>query len=592
MRLCDASRTAHVNRSNEDSSLSPAAERFWPAVRRRALSGFLWGSEAVARVSGRRKPYGVLKLEVSGDIPEEESEQRFFGLLRRSTEDYASLVALLRAARDDSALRGVFVRCEHVNASWARLQGLRRGFERLRQAGKRVWVHLNAAGIHEYYLATAADHVSLTPAATLDIAGLSSEAIFLLGALEKAGVQADVVQMGRYKAIGETFTRRDMSAAHREMIESLVDDLYSQVLEGVGAGRSMAPEAVREVFDRGPFLAEEALAARLVDEIGYEDEVEAKLVEACHGASVIERRDYVHRRGRAVQQQVLRARHGSVAVLHVTGTIKGGDSVPGPEGVSATGAAAVAAALKEVRERDDVRALVVRVASPGGSGAASDLIWRELMRMRDKKPVVISCGDVAASGGYYVALAGDSIVAEGGTITGSIGVVAGKASLRGLYERLGVNKEFVRRGKHAGLYSDYAPLDADERARLEAEAQSFYRSFVEKVAAARRLSVGAASDSAEGRVWTGRQAWTRGLIDRLGDFGDALDLAKERLGIPVDEPVSVETFPRPRRLFKLSLDVNVPHAGPLTELITSFARLEFFCRERIWAILPFSLRFR
>jgi protease-4 len=567
-------------------------ERLGAALRRWALLIVLRGGEAIARFTGRRKPYGILKLELSGDLPEEESEQRFFGLLRRPADDYASLVAMLRWARDDPRLRAVLIGCEHVNASWARLQGLRRSIERLRQAGKRVWVHLNAAGIHEYYLATAAERISLTPAATLDIAGLSSEAIFLQGALEKAGVQADVVQMGRYKAVGETFTRRDMSVPHREMIESLVDDLYDQIIDGVAEGRSLAPDSVRDTFDSGPFLASEARDARLIDAVAYEDEVEAKLVEACEGAAVVERRDYAHRRAREIRRQVLQEHRGTVAVLHVGGTIKSGDSIPGPEGVNATGARSVATALKEAREREDVRAVVVRVTSPGGSGAASDLIWHELMRTRQAKPVVISCGDVAASGGYYVALAGESIVAEAGTITGSIGVVAGKASLRGLYERVGITKEFVRRGKNAGLYSDYSPLGVEERARIEAEAQSFYHGFIDKVAAARRLSVEAAAAAAEGRVWTGRQAWTRGLVDRLGDFADALDLIKERLGIPVEAPIAVETFPRPRRLFKVSLDVNIPHAGSLAEAAAILTRLEVLVRERVWAILPFSLRFR
>ena len=347
--------------------------------------------------------------------------------------------------------------------------------ERLRKAGKRVWVHLNGGGIHEYYLASAADHVTLTPAATLEITGLSSEAVFVLGALEKVGVHADVVQMGRYKAAAEMFTRRDMSAAHREMMESLVDDLYGQVVEAVADSRSLSPTDVRETFDRGPFLATEAKDAKLVDDTIYEDEAQEQLVAACGGAAVIERPDYLRRRSVDARVRALRSPHGTVAVVHVCGTIKGGESVSGPDGSSAAGARSVAAAFKEVRERDDVRAVLVRVSSPGGSGSASDLMWREMVRTRATKPVIASFGDVAASGGYYIALGADTIFAEPGTITGSIGVLAGKASLRSLYERVGVTKELVTRGKHATLFSDYAPLGNEERARFEAEAASFYR---------------------------------------------------------------------------------------------------------------------
>lgn len=562
----------------------------WRAVQRRAKLAFFGLSELVLAFAGRRGPYGVLSLDLAGDLAEEGSEQRFLGIVRRSATDYLSLISLLRWARDDSRLSGVLIRCGALHASWARLQGLRRSVERLRAAGKRVWVHLNSPGVREYYLATAAERISLAPAASLDVTGLSSEAIFFLGALKKIGVEADLVQMGRYKAAGEPFTRQDMSAPHREMIESLMDDLYGQLVDGVAAGRGLEPAAVRDLFDRGPFVADEAVAARLVDQLAYEDEVEAQLVDACSGAAVIDRQSYARRRGRAVQQDVLRRGRGIFGVLHVSGTMKMGDSVPGPEGANAVGANAVAEAMKEMRERGDVRAVLVRVASPGGSGLASDLMWREIVRTREKKPVIVSCGDVAASGGYYVAVGGAPVFAEAGTITGAIGVIAGKANLRGLYERVGVTKEFVTRGRRAALHSDYAPFGEEERARIQAEAEHFYGLFVDKVAAARRLSSEAVAAAAQGRVWTGRQAWTRGLVDELGGIEEALDAAKTLVGIPSEEPVAVERFPRPRRLWKVSVDLNLPNQGRWTELLVPPA-LRFLWRERVWAVLPFHLRF-
>jgi len=273
---------------------------------------------------------------------------------------------------------------------------------------------------------------------------------------------------------------------------------------------------VRASFDRGPFLAAEAVEARLVDELAYEDETEAKLVAACDGSDVIERQDYARRRSREMRAQVLRQSHGMIGLLHVGGTIKTGESIPGPEGANASGATTIKSVLKDLRERDDIRAVLVRVTSPGGSGVASDLIWRELVRTREKKPVVVSLGDVAASGGYYVAVGCAPVIAEPATITGSIGVVAGKANLRGLYDRLGITKELIQRGRHAALYSDYVPLGEEERARIQTEAQHFYDDFVDKVVAARKLTPEAVIAVAEGRVWTGRQAWTRGLVDELG----------------------------------------------------------------------------
>jgi protease-4 len=431
----------------------------------------------------------------------------------------------------------------------------------------------------------------LTPAATLDVTGLSSEAVFLLDGLQKLGVQADVVQMGRYKSAGEMFTRRDMSAPHREMLESLVDDLYAQLVDGVAAGRRMEPAAVRDLLGRGPFVPSEAREAGLVDAVAYADEIEQRLVEACGAAPTVDRTAYTARRGREMRLESLRRSRATFALLHIGGTIKPGDSIPGLDGAGATGSATVAAALEQVRKRSDISALIVRVTSPGGSVLGSDLIWREVMRTRQSKPVVVSCGDVAASGGYYVALAGTTVLAEAGTITGSIGVIAGKANLRGLYERLGVNKEMISRGRNAALYSDYAPLDDEGRARIHAQADAFYRDFLAKVAAARGLTDAAAAASAEGRVWTGRQALAHGLVDELGGIEEAFAAAKRAAGIASEEPVIVERFPKPKRMWKVSVDLNLPNQGALAELLPVIPSLRFLLRERVWAVLPFQLRF-
>lgn len=563
----------------------------WRRIRRLVAAAFIRCSEWVLARLGRRKPYGVLTLELSGDLAEQGSEQRILGLLRRQTADYLDVVTLLRWARDDARLTGVLIRCDDLQASWARLQGLRRSIERLRGSGKTVWVHLERAGVREYYVATAADRVSLTPAATLDVTGLSSEAVFLLDALTKLGVHADVVQLGRYKSAGETFTRRDMSAPHREMLESLVDDLYGQVVDGVADRRGLEPAVVRDLLGRGPFIATEARDAELIDAVAYADDIERQLVEACGGATTISRAVYAARRGREMRLEGLRRSRDAFALLYIRGTIKPGDSIPGAEGIGATGATTVASALEQVRKRTDIAALIVRVASPGGSVLGSDLIWREVMRTRESKPVVVSCGDVAASGGYYVALAGTPVLAEAGTITGSIGVIAGKASLRGLYERVGVSKELITRGRNAALYSDYAPLDDEGRARIQVQADAFYRDFLAKVAAARGLSSEATAAVAEGRVWTGRQALAHGLIDEIGGIEEAFAAAKRAAGIPPDQPVSIERFPKPRRLWKVSVDLNLPNQGALAELLPVVPSLRFLLRERVWAVLPFQLRF-
>lgn len=559
----------------------------WRTVRRAAARGLLHAAGWLRR----DKPYGVLSLPLHGELAEDAGEPRLFGLLRRQPADYLSTLTLLRWAREDPALRGVLLRIDDLHVSWARLQGLRRGIERLRAAGKTVWVHLERAGLPEYLLASAAQRVLLAPAATLDVAGLSSEALFLRDVLDRLGIDAEVIQVGRFKSAGETLTRAGMSPAHREMLEALVDDLYEQVVTAVAAGRALAPELVRERLGAGPFVAAEAQAQGLIDGTAYADEAEAQLVAASGDAPLIERTDYVRQRGRVMRLAALRGERRTVALLCVAGTIKPGDSVTRPDGVTAAGARTLAAALKRIRERDDIAALVLRVASPGGSALASDLIWRELERTRAAKPLVVTCGDIAASGGYYVALAGRPLLAEAGSLTGSIGVLAGKATLRRLYDRVGVRKELVTRGRHAALYSDYAPLDADGRARITVQAETFYRDFVAKVAAARGLDGEAAEACAQGRVWTGRQAQARGLVDELGGFEEAFDAAKRAIGVPLDQPVLVERFPRPRRWWELSLGLPIPRRALADELLSAAPALSVLLRERVWALLPFRIRF-
>ncbi len=556
-------------------------------VRRYAALAYLNLSETSLRIFGQRRPYGILKVDITGDLAEEPPEYRLLSILQRGRADYLNLIVLLRWAREDPQVRAVFIRCGDVHAGWAKVQEIRRSLAALRDAGKTVWVHLAHAGVQEYLLASAAHQIIVPPAATLDVTGVSSEVTFVAGTLSKLGIEAELVQMGKYKSAAETFTRSDMSEPHREMVESLVDDLYDQVVEAIAAGRRLTGEQVRTLLDRGPFVAREALHEGLVDALLYEDEAQERLQAQCDHAAVIEPHDYFSRRSRAVRRAVLRQGRAAIGLLHVTGTLKMGESIPGAEGASACGAASVARDLKELRERRDINAVVLRVSSPGGSGLASDLMWHEVMRTRERKPVVVSFGDVAASGGYYIGVAGSPVIAEGGTITGSIGVLAGKALLRGLYDHLGVTKQVISRGRHAALYSDYVPLGDEERERLRTEAAFFYDEFVDRVAKGRQLGRDAVLAAAEGRVWTGRQALGLGLIDQLGGIERALDEAKVLVGLAPSEWVAVERYPKPKRLWKLSFNLNAPHSR-ITQLLPS---LRFLISERVWAVLPFHFRF-
>lgn len=552
-----------------------------------ALRRALLAMAAAAARLRRRGPYPLLELQLAGELGEGVPSSPLRNYLGTPKgEDYFSLLALLRWAAEDPDLHTVLISMDTIGAGWARLQGLRRGLLALRAAGKKVVVHLTHAGVREYFVASAAERVVLTPAGVLDVAGLSAEATFFLGALEKLGVRAEVVQVGSYKSAGEPFTRQEMSPAHREMIESLVDDLYGQIAGAVAESRGMAPSEARALLGRGPFVAREALEAGLLDGVAYLDEVQKELREPHAPAKFADRRAYAIHRGREIRRQALRARQKAIAVVQVSGAIKTGENPPAS--AAAAGSTTLCREIEALEERGDVAAVVLRIDSPGGSGLASDLIWRAVKKLREKKPVVVSMGDVAASGGYYIAAATSPVMAEAGTITGSIGVIAGKATLQGLYAQLGISKDVISRGENAAIHSDYLPLGPSQRGRLEAEAQTFYGDFLAKVAAGRGLELSDVASVAEGRVWTGQQALAHKLIDRLGGLDDAVAEAKALAGIPSALPAPLLRLPRRSRwglaalLRRLPLGARLEAVSPWLSVTTS---------ERVWAVVPFELRF-
>ncbi len=540
-----------------------------------------WGIDLLTRIVGRQPAYNTLRIDLSGTLPDEGTHS-LTALWRSPGIDFFALMTTLRWAREDERIRAVFISLADLEAGWARLQGLRRSLLALRQAGKQVWVYLTEGATREYYLASVADTIVLAPTGHLAVTGLAAETVFFKGALDKLGIEAQVHQAGLYKAAGEPFTRESLSGPHREMLNSLLDDLYSQIVEGIASARNKSKTSVRELIDQGLFLAQEAVTAGLVDHISYEDEVETLLETAIGPVHMIEMRPYRRRHLRTLRRQLLRTAPPKIAVVSVNGTIKRGATLDGPQGSGTAGSTSFVRDLQHIRDDHDVAAVVVRVSSPGGSGVASDLMWHALQKTRDHKPVIISMGDVAASGGYYLALAGDTVFAEEGTITGSIGVIAGKAVLHDLYTRLGVSKEILTRGRRAALFSDYQTFAPPERERLDFEVQAFYQEFVEKVAHCRGLSLHAVEPNAQGRVWSGRQAWTRGLVDAIGGIEDALNEAKRRVGLSAKAPVLLEHFPKPPSLWRLS---------SLIRPIPRGSQADWWLRERIWAIMPIAVRF-
>jgi protease-4 len=432
-----------------------------------------------------------------------------------------------------------------VSTGWARVQELRDALVRFRKSGKPSWAHLEFAGNQEYFLATGCAKVAASPTAMLDVSGLSAEVSFYKGALEKLGVEAQFEGVGKYKNAPNQFTEAGFTAPHREQMEALVGSLFDQYVRAIAEARGLSPQDVRAIVDRGPFHGPEAKEAGLVDELLYRDQVEDRIPAA----------------GRVSPSGYLRAGRGfgfdrrpKVALVHAVGEIVPGESQSSPFGGSLAGSDTIVRGLRQASEDDGVRAIILRVDSPGGSGTASDAIWREVGVARRKKPVVVSMGDYAASGGYYIAMGADAIVAEPGTITGSIGVFSGKFSLRGLYAKLGVSQETVRRGKNATLFSGWEPWTDEERAKVRGLNVAFYETFIAKAAEGRKKTPQEIDAVAQGRVWTGEEALRAGLVDALGGLDAAVAVARVRARIARGQEVQLVVLPQKKGLLETLMD--------------------------------------
>jgi protease-4 len=492
----------------------------------------------------------TLTLKVGGELAEVAPTDVVTYLSGSRTLTVGAVVENLRKAQVDDRVRGVLLRpTGFTTPFWGKIQEIRDAVLEFRKSGKPVYAYLEYAGDREYYLATAADRIFLMPTSALGLTGVASYELFLRGTLDKAGVQPDLHHVGRYKTAVNLFTETGLTADHREMSVSLNTDLFDQIVRGIADGRRMDQEDVRTLVDRGPFLPEEAVEAGLVDEIAYEDQVDARLREAA-GADPrrsIDGEDYA----RTSASSFGLDRGPRIAVIYAAGTIAGGRGGYDPLNGPVLGSDTLTEYIRRVRRDSSVRAIVLRIDSPGGSATASDAIWRELVlakQERSDRPIVASMSDLAASGGYYLAMAADAIVAQPSTLTGSIGIYGGKFVTGGLYSKLGAHLESTSIGRHAEINSPARPYNADELRKVQAQLQHFYDRFIEKVADARGRTPGEIDGVAQGRVWTGRQALEHGLVDSLGGLRQAIGVAKERARIAADAQVEIVVYP-PRRSF-------------------------------------------
>jgi protease-4 len=484
----------------------------------------------------------VLVLRLSGDVPEKPPVElpAFLGGGRPEATIPGVWINLKKAAAD-SRVKALVLEPEGLSAGWAKLEELRSSVDQFRKSGKPVFAYLRSPGGRDYYVALAADRIYLGPDEPLMLKGLRAQLMYFKGSLDKLGVAVEVEHAGKYKDFGDMFTRTDMSPETKEVFTSLVDGLYGNLVTRIAAARKRTPAEVQSLIDQGPYTAPQALKAGLVDELRFEDQMWGELKDRLKSGEPVKLNYEKFVRGAA-------ASPGKTRIALVIGEgdiIRGSVDDNGGDESSLT-SYGFDKLLKEVEQDSTIKGVIVRINSPGGEVTASDDIWRQMNLLSKKKPMVISMSDVAASGGYYMAMTGDPIVAYPETQTGSIGVVFGKPVLRGLFNKLGITVDAIQRGRNADIDSEYTSLTPEQREKLRVGIDESYRDFVTKVAEARRRPYAEIEPVAQGRVWLGSQAKDRGLVDVMGGLDAAVDTLKKKANIGASEQVTVTIYP-PRR---------------------------------------------
>ncbi|MDJ0851460.1 MAG: signal peptide peptidase SppA [Myxococcota bacterium] len=457
------------------------------------------------------------------------------------------VLATLDAASRDTRLAGVLLRFGGPFQGLSRALSLRRAVQRLRECGKPVVAYGETWTSESLVAASGATRLWLPESGTMFLVGLRLEGFYLRRLLEQLEIRPEVVRVGSHKTAAEHLTRSQMSPEEREQLEALADDLFGSLVEALAAGRGLDAGAVRDLIDRGPYSAPAAVEAGLADGCLYPDEVERELV----GLAPETETDPQDGRPRMIEALPYHALEVAdpgwrpllddlprVAYVVGSGTIHRGR---GHRGIASD---TLRETLERVRREDGIRGMVLRIDSPGGDGVASDLLWRAVSLVKQEKPVVVSMGNVVASGGYYMAAAADVLYAETATVTGSIGVVGGKVDLDGLYKRLGVAKDSVERGRRAGLLSEARGFTAEERSAMQGLFDSLYGTFVDRVAEGRGIPSERVAPLAGGRVWSGTRAQQHGLVDAIGGPLDALHEVCRRAGLAEGERYLLEPHPR------------------------------------------------
>ena len=497
----------------------------------------------------------VLILNVSGELPDyvaEDELAKIFGIAQQ--QSFSSLLTQIRKAKVDNRIGGMVLDINFPGIGWGKAHELRDAIADFKTSGKPVYAYMEIGMNREYYIATAADKIFLAPAGDLYVNGFAAEAMFYKGSLDKLGIEAEVIQIGpKYKNAPDQYTKKEMGEGQKEVVNAVLDEYFKHFTTAIAGSRNKTVDEVKAIIDDAPYHAKQAKEIGLIDGASTEDEVYAQLKSQLGYGENEELKTIRTGAYKDIPSDSLGLNNGDrIAVIFASGGITLGHSTDTIFGGQTVGSDTVVKALNDATDDRSIKAIVLRIDSPGGSALASDQMWHAIEKTKKKgKPVVVSMSDVAASGGYYIATNADKIVAEPTTITGSIGVFMGKPVVKGFYDWLGITNQYTMRGKNAGIFRETEKWTPEERAKMEDQTNKiYYEDFLPKVANGRNMDVEKANSIGQGHVWTGTQAKELGLIDEFGGFEKAVAIAKDLAGLPEDKDVRRIVFPEPQTFFQ------------------------------------------
>lgn len=536
-------------------------------------------------------PAKTAVITITGVINE---RVEFYNIFRPDVLTLRDYSELIKKAKDDPEVEIVIIKLDNPILGWAKATQLRRSILQLKNSGKPVFIYLHDAGLIHYYIASAGSEILMSPTATLNITGIGIDVYYLKELLNKIYVQSDILAIGKYKTAAESLTQKEMSPEAREMFNSILDNFYEHILDKISETRKLSKDKLKELIDNSPYTAEEGLNAGLIDGICYEGELQEVInkktktltefipnygLEKFHISEELSLVDFFRLIASESQRQIRKKRGKKIALIYAVGYIFPGAKEDYPFTEDIITADDIKNVLEKCAEDDEVVGAVLRVESGGGSASASDLICYAVAEFAKHKPIVASLGDTAASGGYYIAMSATKIVAEPFTLTGSIGVIGGKIVLGSLYEKIGVHKESLSRGKHHQMFSETAPFTSEEKKILLRLLNNTYQKFIRQAGNFRGIAPEEMDKVAQGRVWTGEQAQQHGLVDELGGIDTAINLVKNITRIAPQEEIQIVVYPKPpgiirilRTLFTRAVYFQTPYLSFLSSPVALFTQ--------------------